>query len=70
MKRMLIVMMLALATAGCGVGELGAAAAAGGASKAEEVKRMKEQEALVRERLDAAAADAAKQREAIEAATQ
>jgi hypothetical protein len=70
MKRMLVIVALALATTACGVGEMGAAAAAGGATKAEEAKRMTEQEALVRERLDAAAADAAKQREAIEAATQ
>jgi hypothetical protein len=70
MKRVLIILALCLGASSCGVGEMGAAAAAGGATKAEEAQRMTEQEALVRERLDAAAAEAARQREAAEAAAQ
>lgn len=70
MKRAFIVLALALASSSCGLGEMGAAAAAGGAAKAEEAKRVTEQEARVLEGLDAAAADSAQRREAIEAATQ
>jgi len=70
MKRLLIVLTLALASSSCGVAEMGAAAAAGGAAKAEEATRVTEQEARVLEGLDPAAADAAKQREAVEAASQ
>lgn len=58
----------ALTASACGVGELGASAAAGGASKAEEIEQAKQTQARIEQQLEDAAAEAAKQREAIEAA--
>ena len=55
---------------GCGVAETGAAAAAAGASKAEELRRAKETEAQVKQQIDAAYQQAAQQRRAGEAASQ
>jgi hypothetical protein len=56
-----------LALAGCGLGESAASAAAGGASKAEEVKAAQETLESVEQRLDAAQDIAREQREAAEA---
>jgi hypothetical protein len=61
---------LAVALNGCGLAETGAAAAAGGASKAEELRRAKETEGQVKQQIDAAYQQAAEQRRAGEAASQ
>ena len=42
MKRVALILALSLASSSCGVAEMGAAAAAGGAAKAEEAKRYME----------------------------
>jgi len=55
---------------GCGLAETGAAAAAGGASQAEQVRQAKETEARVRKQLDAAYQQAADQRRAAETESQ
>lgn len=70
MARSLILVFLTLSLTGCGVAETGAAAAAAGASKAEEVRQGLQTEARVREQLDAATKAAADQRNAAEAASQ
>ncbi|MDB6091551.1 MAG: hypothetical protein JWN85_4335 [Gammaproteobacteria bacterium] len=61
---------LVLALAGCGLAETGAAAAAGGVSKAEEVRQAKQTEARIQQQIDAAYQQAAQQRGAAEAASQ
>ena len=70
MVRSLAFLSLILSLAGCGVAETGAAAAAAGASKAEELRQGLQTEARVREQLDAASRQAADQRSAAEAASQ
>jgi hypothetical protein len=70
MARSLVLLALILSLTGCGVAETGAAAAAGGVSQAEEVRQGLRTEARVREQLDAAAKQAADQRNAAEAASQ
>ena len=70
MARSLVLLALVVSLTGCGVAETGAAAAAGGVSKAEEVRQGLQTEARVREQLDAAANQAADQRNAAEAAAQ
>jgi hypothetical protein len=70
MARSLVLLALVLSLTGCGVAETGAAAAAAGASKAEEVRQGLQTEARVREQLDAAAKHAADQRNAAETASQ
>ena len=67
MARSLVLLALVVWLTGCGVAETGAAAAAGGVSKAEEVRQGLQTEARVREQLDAAAKQAADQRNAAEA---
>ena len=62
--RSLALLSLMVSLTGCGVAETGAAAAAAGASKAEEVRQGLQTEARVREQLDAAAKAAAEQRKA------
>jgi hypothetical protein len=64
------VLTAAISASACGVGELGASAAAGGASRAEEAKQAHDIQDEVRERLDAAAAESARRREEMEAQTQ
>jgi hypothetical protein len=56
-----------LALAGCGLGESAASAAAGGASKAEEMKQASKTLESVEQRLDDAQSTAREQREAAEA---
>ena len=68
--RSLVLASLILSLTGCGVAETGAVAATVAASKAEEVRQARQTEARVREQLDAAARQAAEQRNAAEAATQ
>jgi hypothetical protein len=68
MAKSLVLLSLFLSLTGCGVAETGAAAAAAGASKAEEVRQGLQTEAQVRAQLDAAAKQAADQRNAAEAA--
>jgi hypothetical protein len=63
-------MVLAATLAGCGLAETGIAGAAGGASKAEELRQAKETEARVQRQVDAAYQQAAEQRRAGEAASQ
>jgi hypothetical protein len=70
MARSLVLLSLVLSLTGCGVAETGAAAAAAGVSKAEEARQGLKTEARVREQLDAAAKQAAEQRNAAEAAAQ
>jgi hypothetical protein len=70
MARSLALLSLILSLTGCGVAETGAAAAAAGASKAEEVRQGLQTEARVREQLDAASKQAAEQRAAADAASQ
>jgi hypothetical protein len=70
MARSLVLLCLILSLTGCGVAETGAAAATEGAAKAEEVRQGLQTEARVREQLDAAAKQAAEQRNAAEAASQ
>jgi hypothetical protein len=67
MARSLVLLSLILSLTGCGVAETGAAAATAGAAKAEEVRQGLQTEARVREQLDAAAKQAAEQRNAAEA---
>ncbi len=55
---------------GCGLAEMGAAAVAGGASQAEQVRQAKETEARIHKQLDAAYQQAADQRRAAEAESQ
>ena len=66
MARSLVLLALILSLTGCGIAETGAAA---GASKAEEARQGLRTEARVREQLDAAAKQAADQRNAAEAAS-
>ena len=68
--RSLALLSLILSLTGCGVADTGAAVAAAGASKAEEARQGLKTEAQVRERLDAAAQQAARQRTDAEAASQ
>jgi hypothetical protein len=70
MARSLVLLSLILSLTACGVAETGSAAAAAGASKAEEVRQGLQTEARVREQLDAAARQAAGQRTATEADSQ
>ena len=56
--------------AGCGLAETGAAAAAGGASQAEQARQGKRTEAQVQKQLDAAYQQAADQRRAAETESQ
>jgi hypothetical protein len=70
MPRSLVVLSLLLSLTACGVVETGAVAASAGASKAEEARQAQQTEARVREQLDAAAKQAADQRNAAEAASQ
>jgi len=70
MLRTLAVAGLVVTLAGCGLAETGAAAAAGGVSKAEEIRQGKQTEARVQQQLDAAYQQAAEQRRAAEAASQ
>jgi hypothetical protein len=60
----------ALAIAACGVGELGASAAAAGGARAQESKRVEETQSRIEQRLEDANAEAAKRRDAIEASAQ
>lgn len=52
--RQLAILLLAAITAGCGVGETGAAAAAGGVSKAQELERARETQAEIERKLEEA----------------
>src|SRR5256886_11595223 len=70
MLRSLAVLALTGLLAGCGLAETGAAAAAGGVSKAEEVRQAKQTEARLQQQLDAANAQAQERRRAAEAASQ
>ncbi len=70
MTRSIALLCLVVSLTGCGVADTGAAAAAAGASKAEEVRQGLQTEARVREQLDAASRQAADQRNAAEAASQ
>jgi hypothetical protein len=70
MARSLVLFGLILSLTGCGVADTGAAAAAAGVSKAEEVRQGLQTEARVREQLDAATKQAAEQRNAAESASQ
>ena len=68
MLKSLVLLSALLSLTGCGVAETGAAAAAAGASQAEEARQGLQTEARVRAQLDAAAKQAADQRNATEAA--
>jgi hypothetical protein len=70
MARCLVLLSLVLSLTGCGVAETGAAAAAAGASKAEEARQGLQTEARIREQLDMATKQAADQHTAAEAAAQ
>jgi hypothetical protein len=70
MARCLVLLSLVLSLTGCGVAETGAAAAAAGASKAEEARQGLQTEARIREQLDMATKQAADQQTAAEAAAQ
>lgn len=70
MPAVALALVLAVVLSGCGLAETGAAAAAGGVSKAEELRRAKETEAQVKQQIDAAYQQAAEQRRAGEAASQ
>ena len=70
MARCLVLLSLVLSLTGCGVAETGAAAAAAGASKAEEARQGLQTEARIREQLDTATKQAADQHTAAEAAAQ
>lgn len=70
MARVLVLLSLVLSLTGCGVAETGAAAATEASAKAAEVRQGLQTEARVREQLDAAAKQAADQRNAAEAASQ
>jgi len=70
MARSLVLFCLFVSLTACGVAETGAAAAAAGASKAEEARQGLQTEARVRAQLDAAAKQAADQRNSAEAASQ
>jgi hypothetical protein len=62
--------MVGALSAGCGLAETGAAAAAGGVSQAEQARQAKQTEAQVQKRLDAAYQQAADQRRAAETESQ
>ena len=64
MLKSLAVLALAGLLAGCGLAETGAAAAAGGVSKAEEARQAKQTEARIQQQIDAANAQAQQQRRA------
>jgi hypothetical protein len=68
MTRSLVLLSLVLSLAGCGVADTGAAAASIATAKAEEIRQGQKVEAQVREQLDAAAKQAADQRNAADAA--
>jgi hypothetical protein len=70
MARSLALLAVMLSLAGCGLAETGAAAAAGGVSKAEELKQAKKTEARVQQQIDDAYRQAADQRRAAESASQ
>jgi hypothetical protein len=70
MAKTLVVLSLILSLTACGVAQTGAAAAAEGTAKAEEVRQGLQTEARVREQLDAASRASAEQRNAAEAAAQ
>jgi|KBSSwiStaDraftv2_1062776.scaffolds.fasta_scaffold00788_5 hypothetical protein len=70
MARSLVLLCLFVSLTACGVAETGAAAAAAGASKAEEARQGLQTEARVRAQLDAADKQAADQRNAAEAGSQ
>ena len=70
MKRMLFMFMACLTLAGCGLGETAVSAAAGAGSQAEQAKEALKTEARFKEKLDAAAALEAQQRQAAEASSQ
>lgn len=67
MWRLAVGLMVAAAISGCGMAETGAAAA-GGASKSEEVRQAQETQERFRQQLEQAAEQAAQQRAAAEAA--
>ncbi len=67
---LLFAAILSTGLTGCGVAEVGVAAAAGGASKAEELRQAKETEARVQQKIDAAYQQSAQQRDAADAASQ
>jgi hypothetical protein len=67
---MVFAALLSTALTGCGLAEVGVATAAGGASKAEELRQAKETEARLQQKIDAAYQQAAQQRNAGEAASQ
>jgi hypothetical protein len=62
--------LVALVLSACGLGEMAASSAAGGASAVEQAKEGKAMEARVQQQLDDAARQAAQQREAAEKDTQ
>jgi len=70
MARSLVLLCLFVSLTACGVAETGAAAAAAGASKAEEARQGLQTEARVRAQLEAADKQAADQRNAAEAGSQ
>ena len=70
MARSFVLLCLFVSLTACGVAETGAAAAAAGASKAEEARQGLQTEARVRAQLDAADKQAADQRNAAEAGSQ
>lgn len=70
MTKSLVLLTLLIPLTACGVAETGAAAATAATTKAEEARQGLKTEQRVREQLDAAAKQAADQRNAAEAATQ
>jgi len=69
MSKVLILIAACFSLTACGLAETGAAAAAGGASKAEEIKEGRKIEARVQQRLDDANQQAAEQRQRAESAS-
>ena len=67
MARSIVLLILVLPLAGCGVADTGASAAAAATSKAQEAREGLKTEARVREQLDAAMKQSADQRNAAEA---
>lgn len=62
MARMLVIVTLASLLAGCGLGATGAAGAAGGTSEVQQAAQARQTEVQVREQVNAAQEEAARQR--------
>jgi len=67
MSKALILIAACFCLTACGLAETGAAAAAAGASKAEEIKQAKQTEARIQQQVEAANHEAAKRRQQAEA---